>query len=158
MSCPVAFFLVPTITALIASRQTSDPEFRLLCAALAGAALAATACSFTFDSLSYPMFTGLYALVIGLIGAAWQFAVAARPRDGPFAAHAVRRTERCCRREADCGPGDDLAEDLAASDRDAAGDRPDAARHLLRDRDQDAGVQRDLHLHPDQSAGAADAR
>lgn len=74
-----AFFLVPTISALIARRQSSDPELRLLCAALAGAALAATVCSFTFDSLSYPMFTGLYALVIGLIGAAWQLAAAEAP-------------------------------------------------------------------------------
>ena len=74
-----AFFLVPTISALIARRRSSDPELRLLCAALAGAALAATVCSFTFDSLSYPMFTGLYALVIGLIGAAWQLAAAEAP-------------------------------------------------------------------------------
>lgn len=70
-----AFFLVPAITAFGARRRTRDPELRLLCAALAGATLAATACSFTFDSLSYPMFTGLYALVIGLIGAGWRFAV-----------------------------------------------------------------------------------
>ncbi|HEX3293064.1 MAG TPA: O-antigen ligase family protein [Solirubrobacterales bacterium] len=67
-----AFFLVPTIAALVARRRSRDPELRLLCAALAGSALAATACSFTFDSLSYPMFTGLYALVIGLIGAVWR--------------------------------------------------------------------------------------
>jgi O-Antigen ligase len=74
-----AFFLVPTIAALLARRRSSDPELRLLCAALAGAALGATACSFTFDSLSYPMFTGLYALVIGLIGAAWQISLAEAP-------------------------------------------------------------------------------
>ena len=73
------FFLVPTISALLARRRSDDPELRLLCAALAGAALAATACSFTFDSLSYPMFTGLYALVIGLIGAAWQLSAAEAP-------------------------------------------------------------------------------
>jgi O-antigen ligase len=73
------FFLVPAITALGARRQSVDPELRLLCAALAGAALAAFACSFTFDSLSYPMFTGLYALVIGLIGSAWQLAFAEAP-------------------------------------------------------------------------------
>ena len=73
------FFLVPTISALIARRRSGDPELRLLCAALAGAALAATACSFTFDSLSYPMFTGLYALVIGLIGATWQLSAAEAP-------------------------------------------------------------------------------
>ena len=82
-----AFFLVPAITAFGARRRTRDPELRLLCAALAGATVAATACSFTFDSLSYPMFTGLYALVIGLIGAAWRFAVDGE--ETPTAAHAV---------------------------------------------------------------------
>jgi hypothetical protein len=73
------FFLVPTVAALLARRRSDDAELRLLCAALAGAALAATASSFTFDSLSYPMFTGLYALVIGLIGAASQLAAAEAP-------------------------------------------------------------------------------
>jgi O-antigen ligase len=70
-----AFFLVPAIAALVARRRSSDPELRLLCAALAGAALAAAACSLTFDSLSYPMFVGVHALVIGLIGAGWRLAV-----------------------------------------------------------------------------------
>ena len=77
-----AFFLVPTIAALVARRRSRDPELRLLCAALAGAALAATASSFTFDSLSYPMFTGLYALVIGLIGAVWRLAAASEAPPG----------------------------------------------------------------------------
>lgn len=72
-----AFFLVPAITALAARRRTADPELRLLCAALAGAALAAAVCSLTFDSLSYPMFVGVYALIIGLIGAGWRLALSA---------------------------------------------------------------------------------
>ena len=46
-----AFFLVPVIAALVARRRSGDPELRLLCAALAGAALAAGVCSLTFDSL-----------------------------------------------------------------------------------------------------------
>jgi hypothetical protein len=46
----------------------------LLCAALAGATLAAGVCSLTFDSLSFPMFSNVYALVIGLIGACWRIA------------------------------------------------------------------------------------
>ena len=74
-----AFFLVPAVSALVARRRSRDPELRFLCAALGGAALGATASSFTFDSLSYPMFTGLYALVIGLIGAVWRLAVAEAP-------------------------------------------------------------------------------
>ena len=73
-----AFFLVPLISALVARRRSGDPELRLLCAALAGSALAAGACSLTFDSLSFPMYTNVYALVIGLIGACWRLAAAVR--------------------------------------------------------------------------------
>ena len=69
-----AYFLIPFIAALVARRRSSDPELRLLCAALAGAALAAGACSVTFDSLSFAMFSNVYALVIGLIGACWRLA------------------------------------------------------------------------------------
>jgi hypothetical protein len=85
------YFLVPLISALVARRRSSDPELRLLCAALAGAALAAGVCSVTFDSLSFPMFSNVYALVIGLIGASWRLALVAgapvtpRARRGPTA-------------------------------------------------------------------------
>lgn len=75
-----AYFLVPVVVVLVARRRSRDPEFRLLCAALAGAALAGAACSLTFDSLSYPMFVGVHALVIGLIGASWWLADADRTR------------------------------------------------------------------------------
>jgi cell division protein FtsW (lipid II flippase) len=74
-----AYFLVPFISALVARRRTGDPDLRLLCAALAGAALAAGVCSLTFDSLSFPMFSNVYALVIGLIGACWRLAAAGAP-------------------------------------------------------------------------------
>ena len=73
-----AYFLVPAIVALVARRRSGDPELRLLCAALAGAALVAPVCSLTFDSLSYPMFANVHALVIGLVGAGWLLAA----RDG----------------------------------------------------------------------------
>jgi hypothetical protein len=76
----LAYFLVPLITALVARRRSSDPELRLLCAALAGAALAAAVCSLTFDSLSFPMFSNVYALVIGMIGASWRLAARAERR------------------------------------------------------------------------------
>jgi cell division protein FtsW (lipid II flippase) len=79
----VVYFLVPFITALVARRRTGDPELRLLCAALAGAALAAGACSVTFDSLSFPMFSNVYALVIGLIGACWRLAITGAPAETP---------------------------------------------------------------------------
>jgi hypothetical protein len=89
----VAYFLVPVICALVARRHSNDPELRLLCAALAGAGLAAGACSVTFDSLSFPMFSNVYALVIGLIGACWRLAAVeatpatARARGRPIATY-----------------------------------------------------------------------
>jgi O-antigen ligase len=73
-----ALFLVPVISALVARRHSRDPELRLLCAALAGAAMPAGVCSLTFDALSFPMFSNVYALVIGLIGACWRLAAAGR--------------------------------------------------------------------------------
>jgi O-antigen ligase len=65
------FLLWPVITALVACRRTADPRLRDLCAALAGSGLAAVICSGTFDSLSFPMFVNVQALILGLIGAAW---------------------------------------------------------------------------------------
>jgi hypothetical protein len=89
----VACLALPVIFALVARRHSRDPELRMLCAALAGAALAATVCSFTFDSLSFPMFANVWALVMGLIGACWRLAAASRlpapadARDGPIATY-----------------------------------------------------------------------
>jgi hypothetical protein len=68
------FFFVPFVSALVARRRSSEPELRVLCAALAAAGLAGAVCSLTFDSLSFPMFVNVYALVIGLIGACWRLA------------------------------------------------------------------------------------
>jgi uncharacterized membrane protein YsdA (DUF1294 family) len=73
-----AFLLFPAIVALAARRSSRTPELRLLCAALAGAGLAALVSSLTFDSLSFPMFVNVYALVIGLVGACWRLAAAER--------------------------------------------------------------------------------
>jgi O-Antigen ligase len=75
------FLVWPAISALAARGRSSDPELRLLCAALAGSALAAAVGSLTFTALSYPMFAGVYALVIGLIGAGWRLAPAPAPVD-----------------------------------------------------------------------------
>ena len=66
------FFLVPVVAAFIARSHARDPELRLLCAALAGAGVSATACAFTFDAFSFPMFSNVHALVLGLIGAVWR--------------------------------------------------------------------------------------
>jgi hypothetical protein len=76
----IVFLLVPAIVALGARRRSTDPELRLLCAALAAAGLVAPVCSLTFDSLSFPMFVNVYALVIGLTGACSRLAAAERER------------------------------------------------------------------------------
>jgi O-antigen ligase len=71
----LAFFLIwPAVAALVARKGTTDPKLRDLCAALAGAEFAAVICSATFDSLSFPMFVNVQALVAGLCGAVWMLA------------------------------------------------------------------------------------
>lgn len=65
------FFALPVATALVARQRTTDPELRTLCGALAGSAAAAMICSATFDSLSFPVFTYVDALIVGLCGACW---------------------------------------------------------------------------------------
>ncbi len=66
------FFLTwPAVAAFVARSRTANPELRDLCAALGGSSLAAIACSATFDSLSFPMFVNVEALVVGLTGATW---------------------------------------------------------------------------------------
>jgi O-antigen ligase len=67
-------FLLTMMAALTARKRSNIPELRLLCAALAGSALAAAVASATFDSLSFPMFYNLFALVMGLTGACWRLA------------------------------------------------------------------------------------
>jgi O-antigen ligase len=70
-----AFYLVcPVVVALAARRRAIDPELRDLCAALAGASLAAVLCAATFDGFSFPMFFNLQALIAGLAGAVWLLA------------------------------------------------------------------------------------
>ncbi len=156
-----AFFLVPAVSALVARRRSRDPELRLLCAALGGAALAATACSFTFDSLSYPMFTGLYALVIGLIGAVWRLAVAEAPavvraESGTPAPESVTTRTLAAGGRLNMAPTAHRAEDLALPARHVAGHRPHPAWVVLRHGRQGPGIQGLVQLRPDQSSTSAD--
>ncbi len=71
----LAFYLLwPAFAAFSARRLAMTESTRDLCAALAGAELAAVLCSGTFDSLSFPLFVNTQALIAGLIGAAWLIA------------------------------------------------------------------------------------
>lgn len=91
----IVFFVSPAIIALAARRRSTDFHLRVLCAALASATLATPVCSLTFDSLSFPMFVNVYALVIGLTGACWRLAAAENESRGtmiPTASQAPLRT------------------------------------------------------------------
>jgi hypothetical protein len=72
------FLIVPPFFALGARRRSRNQDLRMLCAALAAAGFVAPLASLTFDSLFYPMFANLYALVVGLTGACVRFATAER--------------------------------------------------------------------------------
>jgi O-antigen ligase len=72
----LVFLIVPAFVALGARKRSANPDLRLLCAALAAAGFVAPLCSLTFDSLFFPMFANVYALLIGLTGACVRFAAA----------------------------------------------------------------------------------
>jgi O-antigen ligase len=78
----IFYLLWPALAALVARGRTTDRAIRDLCSALGGAELAAALCSGTFDSLSFPMFVSIQALVAGLIGAVWLL-VNGSPSAGP---------------------------------------------------------------------------
>jgi hypothetical protein len=79
----LVFLVVPALIALGARRRSADPQLRLLCGALAAAGFVAPVCSLTFDSLSFPMFVNVYAIVLGLTGACWRLAAAEPARIEP---------------------------------------------------------------------------
>jgi O-antigen ligase len=76
----LVFFLVPAFAAVAARRMSASADLRLACSALAASAMVVPVASFTFDSLSFPMFVNVYALVIGLTGACSRLAAAERAR------------------------------------------------------------------------------
>jgi O-antigen ligase len=88
------FLTVPAVVALATRRMSRNPDLRLLCAALASAGLVAPVASFTFDSLSFPMFVNVYALVIGLVGVCSRLALAECGLARAFSPAAVLSTVR----------------------------------------------------------------
>lgn len=67
----VLYFLIPALVALQARARTAEPELRSLCAALAGACLAAALGAYTFDSFSFAQFASVHAVVVGLCATCW---------------------------------------------------------------------------------------
>lgn len=66
------YFIFPTILAFVARKRARTEASRDLGAALGAAAAVASLCAATFDSLSFPVFAGLQALIVGMIGAYWR--------------------------------------------------------------------------------------
>ena len=71
LSCLVLFLVIPVTASLHLARRAAEPSMRLLCGATAASCSVAVVASGTFDSLSFPVFTIVEAVVVGLAGALW---------------------------------------------------------------------------------------
>ncbi len=67
----IAFLVLPTYAAFFAACNLRDPAMKALAGGVAGAGLASVLVSATFDSLSFPTFTIVFAFVAGLSGSVW---------------------------------------------------------------------------------------
>src|SRR5262249_4521260 len=72
------YLVVPALVALAVRRASANPQLRMLCAALAAAGLATPVVSATFDSMAFPLFVNVYAVIIGLTGACVRLVAAER--------------------------------------------------------------------------------
>lgn len=70
----VLFFSIPAATAFMARKRGAPPELKVLNGALGAAIVSAAVSSATFDAFSFPVFSGVLALFIGLVGTCWRLA------------------------------------------------------------------------------------
>ena len=70
--CIAFYLLLPGVLAIVAARQTTDPNTRALAGALPGGLSAAGVCSVAFDSLSFPVFALTFPLMVALAGVLWK--------------------------------------------------------------------------------------
>lgn len=68
----VLFMALPVVTAVTLRRRTGDPRIALVATAFSAGLAASAVSAAAFDSLAFPAMSSLQALVIGLLGAAWQ--------------------------------------------------------------------------------------
>jgi hypothetical protein len=68
----IGYFIFPAVLAFVARKRARTDELRDLGAALGSAGTVAILCAATFDSLTFPQFAGLQALIVGMIGAYWR--------------------------------------------------------------------------------------
>jgi O-antigen ligase len=68
----VFYMALPVVTAVVARRRATSDQAGLLAAAISASLAGAAVSSVTFDSLAFPGFACVQALLIGLVGALWQ--------------------------------------------------------------------------------------
>jgi branched-subunit amino acid transport protein AzlD len=69
----VFYMIFPVTLAFTARGRSRNEQTRELGAALGASAAVSLVCAATFDAFSFPMFGGLHALIVGIIGAYWRF-------------------------------------------------------------------------------------
>ena len=70
----LGFFFAPVLAALSARRRCDDHEMSALGGGLAGATAVGLVALVSFDSMSFGMYAGLFALLVGIVGAYWRLA------------------------------------------------------------------------------------
>jgi hypothetical protein len=83
------YLIAPPLFAFGARKRCTSEGSRALGAALGGAAAVSVVASFTFDSMGFPMYAGIQALLVGLIGAYWRLG---RQEEGAAAVGAATAT------------------------------------------------------------------
>jgi O-antigen ligase len=72
------YLLIPGVAALLAARNAQDRSLRCFSGAVAAAGFIGVVASATFDSLSFPVFNMIFAVVLGLSGSVWMSVKAER--------------------------------------------------------------------------------
>jgi len=67
----IVYLVLPGTTSLIASTRTRDPRLKSLVGAVGAGTIVAAVCSLTFDSMSFPVFSLTYPVLVGLSGSTW---------------------------------------------------------------------------------------
>lgn len=75
----VGYIAYPMFAALSARRRCVDAEMSAMGGALAGATAVGLVALISFDSLSFGMYAGLFALLVGIVGAYWRLARSSEP-------------------------------------------------------------------------------
>jgi O-antigen ligase len=89
------FFLTGFVVGQLARRGSTDPETRSLAHSMSAAVASATASFALFDAFSFPMFTGLTFLTLGLCGCLYRLEREASGRAAPASAiHRVDQSEQ----------------------------------------------------------------